>query len=52
MGISLSYNQIIKHLLTVYAKTNELPPHVEEETAILEKRSDDKPFEEPYDETV
>jgi len=52
MGISLSYNQIIKHLLTVYAKTNELPPHVEEETAILEQRSDDKPFEEPYDETV
>jgi len=52
MGISLSYNQIIKHLLAVYAKTNELPPHVEEETAVLEQRSDDKPFEESYDETA
>ena len=69
MGISLSYNQIIKHILSVYDtasdkkdSSNQLDmfdegkevahSYVEEETAVLEQRSDDKPFEEPYDETV
>ena len=65
LGVRLSYNEIVTYLLAQYNQrdsSNQLDmfdegrkvarSYVKEEATVLEQRGDDKPFQDPYDETA